>query len=159
MNTNDYNKNNYFGYTLASAGERLIAEIITAFVSFCIFAICVAPFYIIVENIENESSSSIVPMFAFFILSACTGIALAIAFRFLLYPRYCGTFGHKVLRLKVVSAEDGSDYKKRSGGFIREVLKSIFWQFLIPVMWLLWDKDKQNLYDKVTKTFVVKVNK
>jgi uncharacterized RDD family membrane protein YckC len=27
---------------------------------------------------------------------------------------------------------------------------------VVPVIWLLFDKKKQNLYDKITKTLVVK---
>jgi beta-barrel assembly-enhancing protease len=28
--------------------------------------------------------------------------------------------------------------------------------FILPVIWLLWDDDRQNLYDKLVKTYVVK---
>ena len=58
--------------------------------------------------------------------------------------------------LKVISSIDGSDQNKALIGALREGLKNIFSLILIPVIWLLWDKDKQNLYDKVVKTYVVK---
>ena len=60
------------------------------------------------------------------------------------------------MSLKVISSVDGSDQNNFILGFRREILKDIFTWFIIPVMWLLWDKDRQNLYDKVTKTYVVK---
>lgn len=44
-------------------------------------------------------------------------------------------------------------------GVIREGLKSVFSNFLIPIIWLLWDENKQNLYDKALKTIVVKKKK
>ena len=56
----------------------------------------------------------------------------------------------------VISSEDGSDQNKAGAGAIREALKSVFGLFIVPVIWLICDNDKQNLYDKVVKTIVVK---
>jgi uncharacterized RDD family membrane protein YckC len=57
--------------------------------------------------------------------------------------------------LKVISSETGDDYKKASDGAIRELLKGVLSFFLIPIIWILWDDKNQNLYDKLTKTYVV----
>lgn len=64
--------------------------------------------------------------------------------------------GHKVMGLKVISETDGKDFKGSGEGALRETFKSIFGNFIIPCMWLLWDEKKQNLYDKVSKTLVVR---
>ena len=57
--------------------------------------------------------------------------------------------------LKVISSESGNDFKKASDGGIRELLKGVFSFFIIPIIWILWDDKNQNLYDKLTKTYVV----
>ena len=75
------------------------------------------------------------------------------------YPIWGRNLGHKILRLKVISAADGSDYSHISQGVVREALKGALSAFFIPAMWLLWDDNKQNLYDKITKTYVVKDHK
>ena len=58
--------------------------------------------------------------------------------------------------LKVISSVDGSDQKKALTGALREGLKNLFGFVLIPVIWLLWDENKQNVYDKIVNTYVVK---
>ncbi len=153
--------NTYFGYSLAGIGERFIAELITGIVSALIAGVFSIPYYVYIYSLSNSSGDSpgsflIVALFLLGLM--LIGVAAAFAFRCLLYPRYCGTLGHKVMGIKVISAEDGNDYNKMTQGLIREALKSILGQFIIPVIWLFWDKDKQNLYDKVVKTYVVKRN-
>jgi uncharacterized RDD family membrane protein YckC len=58
--------------------------------------------------------------------------------------------------LIVISSVDGKIKKDAAAGAIREGIKAIFSYFLIPSIWLLWDDDNQNLYDKIVKTYVVK---
>ncbi len=72
------------------------------------------------------------------------------------YSLWSGNLGHKLFGLKVISSVDGSDKKNALSGALREGLKYIFSFVIIPVIWLLWDENKQNLYDKVSKTYVVK---
>jgi uncharacterized RDD family membrane protein YckC len=67
-----------------------------------------------------------------------------------------GNLGHKIMGLKVISAENGEIQSNAKTGAIREALKSVFSLVFIPVVWLLWDDNRQNLYDKVVKTYVVK---
>jgi uncharacterized RDD family membrane protein YckC len=71
------------------------------------------------------------------------------------YSLWSGNLGHKILNMKVISAVDGSDQKNGAVGALREGLKSILGTFVIPLIWLLWDRRKQNLYDKITKTLVI----
>jgi hypothetical protein len=118
----------YFGYTLAESRVRLIARLIETVLLFPMMFL---------------------PVFGAIILCVLLGAVF--------YPVWSGSLGHKLMGLKVISSVDGKDYCKASEGAYRELLLNIFGFAIIPVMWLLWDADKQNLYDKVTKTYVVKV--
>jgi uncharacterized RDD family membrane protein YckC len=71
------------------------------------------------------------------------------------YPLFTGNLGHKIFNLKVISAETGEDFNKAENGAIRECLKSVLSYLIIPIIWILWDENNQNLYDKLTKTLVV----
>lgn len=130
----------YFGYELASLNQRFFAVIIESI-------ILAIPLLIFIPGIFEESFN-LLNIFISVILSAILGA--------LFYPMWSGNMGHKIFGLKVISSTDGSDKKNAMDGLIREGLKSIFGNLLIPVIWLIWDKDNQNLYDKVTKTYVVK---
>jgi uncharacterized RDD family membrane protein YckC len=67
-----------------------------------------------------------------------------------------GNLGHKIMGLIVISSETGEIQNNVKTGALREALKSVFSVIIIPVLWLLWDDNKQNLYDKVINTYVVK---
>lgn len=71
------------------------------------------------------------------------------------YPLFSGNLGHKLLGLKVISSKTGEEYKIASDGAIRELLKYLGGFLIIPVVWVLWDRENQNLYDKITETLVV----
>jgi uncharacterized RDD family membrane protein YckC len=58
--------------------------------------------------------------------------------------------------LCVISAEDGTMQTNAKTGAIREAIKSLSAWLFIPIVWLLWDENRQNLYDKAVKTYVVK---
>ncbi len=152
--------NTYFGYTLASLGQRFMGDFITAFIQVLIYMIIASPAYIYLYSKTSSPNSdpeeSVFVFMVLFLILALVGLAVSLGFRALFYPRYCGTFGHKVMGIKVISAENGSDYNKLTKGLIREALKYLLGQFIIPDIWLLWDRDRQNLYDKITKTYVVR---
>lgn len=133
----------YFGYELARRRERLFATIVESII------IAVPILILFSDSISDNDPYSSGSVIGSAILSAILG---AIS-----YPMWSGNLGHKIMGLKVISSVDGSDQKKAGAGAIREVLKSIFSLVIIPVIWLLWDDDRQNLYDKVSKTFVVKI--
>jgi len=136
-----------FGYTLASRGERLGAAIAESIIIYL-------PLYFISSNSTLLYNDDI---FDFTSLALQTG--LAAVFGAIFYSLWSGNLGHKLLGLKVISAVDGSDQKMLTIGAAREALKSILGLFLIPSIWLLWDSKKQNLYDKIVKTIVVKSQK
>ncbi len=72
------------------------------------------------------------------------------------YPFFSGNIGHKLLNLKVINKKDGSSVKNYFFGFFRESLKGSFSVAIIPLLWILFDKDNQNSYDRVFGTLVVR---
>jgi len=153
MEPSQTTSDSHFGYTLATPGERLGAVIIEAI-------ILILPFiflFIIINllmpagksfSVEDFSAPSMRNM-----ISSAVGGAI---FGAIFYPFFSGNLGHAILKLKVISADDGRDFNKSWDGAKREFLKSLLGNLVIPVIWLLWDKDRQNLYDKITRTYVVK---
>jgi uncharacterized RDD family membrane protein YckC len=139
----------HFGYVLAGRGDRFLASIIDAIGLFIILGILYVVFLDgSISNITDNSADSLRNKGISILISAISGI--------IFYPMWSGNIGHKVVGIKVISSVDGSDCNKAGEGLIREVLKNILTWLVIPVIWLLWDNDKQNLYDKISKTFVVK---
>lgn len=133
----------YFGYKLASKWERFIASFIQAL-------ILLIPILIITKG-DYFNSDSYVSIYDIII-----NIILAIVVGGLMYPIWSGNIGHKIFGIKVISSENGEDVKNPIRGIIRELSKNILQYLILPVIWLLWDKDRQNLYDKILKTIVVK---
>ena len=132
----------YFGYELARRRERLFATIIEAII------ISVPILLLFGDRVNDSDPYSFGSIVGYGILSAILGA--------IFYPIWGGNLGHKIMGLKVISAENGEIQNNAKTGAIREVLKSVFSLFFIPVVWLLWDDNRQNLYDKVVKTYVVK---
>jgi uncharacterized RDD family membrane protein YckC len=136
-----------FGYTLASRGERLGAVIVEGIIIYL-------PLYFILGSSSPLYNDDIFDIPSLVIQTGISGILGAI-----FYSLWSGNLGHKLFGMKVISSVDGSDQKKAITGALRECLKGNFGLFLIPSIWLLWDSKKQNLYDKVAKTIVVKNHK
>jgi uncharacterized RDD family membrane protein YckC len=137
----------YFGYELARRRERFFASLTEAII------IYVPIFMIFGEKILNSNEKITLTST---IRDAIFGAIGGVIFGAIFYPLWSGNLGHKIFGLKVISAEDGSDYKEAGKGAIREAVKGALGAFILPLMWLLWDDDRQNLYDKVVKTYVVK---
>jgi uncharacterized RDD family membrane protein YckC len=142
INSSSNSDGKYFGYELAKRRERLFATIIESI----IIAILIAIFFD--ETIMEKDPYSFGAIISGAIISAILGA--------IFYSMWGGNLGHRILGLKVISAETGEIQNNAKTGAIRELLKSIFGIVIIPVIWLLWDENKQNLYDKVVKTYVVK---
>jgi uncharacterized RDD family membrane protein YckC len=133
--------NNHFGYKLARRRDRFFATLLEGIIIWIPLTIIMG------EEQFNDPYS---------FTSILSWLVIAIIFGAILYPIWSGNLGHKIMGLKVISAEDGSDQNKAGAGALREGLKSIFGIIILPVIWVLWDDDRQNLYDKVVKTIVVK---
>jgi transcriptional regulator with XRE-family HTH domain len=142
------NINQVHGYILASKGTRFLANLLETF----IFSITIFIPYVVYtcsSLIEFRDSNPIGFRFA-----AIFGLIVGAIF----YPLFTGNLGHRIFGLKVISAESGNDYNKAYEGAIRELLKGVLSFLLIPIIWILWDDKNQNLYDKLTKTYVVQKN-
>ncbi len=137
----------YFGYELASRGERLGAALLEGI-------IINLPIYFLLGDMNPLYSDDILDL-----KSLAFQIGFAAVSGAVFYSLWSGNLGHKLLGMKVISSLDGSDQKKPTRGAIREALKCLLGYFLIPNIWLLWDKQNQNLYDKIAQTFVVKNQK
>lgn len=85
-----------------------------------------------------------------------TGALIALIYGSIIYPIFSGNLGHRILGLKVVNIENNSNFNKFYEGAFREFLKDFCIVLLIPNFWILFDKQNQNLYDKLFKTIVVK---
>jgi len=140
-----------FGYQLARKRDRfwgdLICGLLYVVVWFFILYIQDPTNFITEDSIGGETTS-----FGDFMIL----IIIPAIFGVIFYPMWSGHIGHKVFGLKAISANDGSDFNKAGLGALREVVKSLFSILIVPTIWLLWDDNKQNLYDKVVGTYVVK---
>jgi len=142
----------YFGYTLAKRRQRIYALLAEYFILF------LPVFFLgMLTNISfGELNYWDLNVEDFWEYLSHTGI-LSVILGAVFYPLFSGNLGHKIMGLKVISAKDGNDYKKAWQGALREALKSVFGKFVLPNLWILFDNNKQNLYDKITNTFVVVV--
>ena len=84
---------------------------------------------------------------------------IAIALAGIFFLALSATLGHAIFQLKVVDATTGEDIKDAGKGALRELIKIFMSWLLIPIIWCIFDPRKQNVYDKVMKTVVVKKNK
>jgi len=139
-------KQTYFDYKLASFGQRLIAFILEKI-------IIIVPILIIFGNDVMDMFYGFVS--PYYISFVATGF-LSVILSAMVYPYWGGNIGHKIMGLKVISSIDGSDFKTTDGGLKREFIKAILSLIILPLFWLVGQKNKQNLYDKGSKTLVVK---
>lgn len=135
-----------FQYKIASKGKRLLAHLFEGI----IYAILVLGYYKILGNSIDDYLNREINVDEF-LYSALASILTG----FIFYPLFSGNLGHKILGLKVISSKSGEEYQFASDGAIRELLKYLGGFLIIPLIWLLWDKENQNLYDKITETLVV----
>ncbi|MBS1515084.1 MAG: RDD family protein [Bacteroidetes bacterium] len=150
----------FFGYTLATKKERFMVFLINTciylmFLTVILMAVFSLFFLSDKQDLEEGFFSGFL---GFYVKNSMNyvGIGIAVLIGFAFYPKFSGTIGHQFLGLKVISSKDGSDYNSAAQGIIRELLKSALSFFLIPFIWILWDNDNQNLYDKAANTYVVK---
>ncbi len=131
------------GYQIASKGKRFLAAIVDGIIlSIGLYLIFRSSF-----SIFLDSDFQLIEVVYYAILGIVTGAVF--------YPIFKGNLGHRIFNLKVISIETGEDYSKAENGAIRECIKYVSSYLFIPVIWILWDKKNQNLYDKFTKTLVV----
>ena len=148
-NGSDKKETSYFGYELASRKKRFFASLTEAILIALFAAMFIYSLgYDMVERPLSERLYTTEDVLLTIILSIIIGA--------LFYPMCSGNLGHRIFGLKVISSETGKDYNTSVQGATREFLKGIMALVVLPVLWILFDPNKQNLYDKITKTLVVK---
>lgn len=168
----------YQGYTLASRGNRLLVAIINGILLGIVTNLITQAIGTSVNLLDAfdfkklEELQEIARDPENILINAAIAVVLHGLYGYLCYPKLKGTLGHKALKLRVVNADKTTLNAQQ--GAIRELLKAgpgilsnlaiiagaglqglIGLFSLIYAIWLLWDEDKQNLYDKIAKTYVV----
>jgi uncharacterized RDD family membrane protein YckC len=157
--TNALPGDKYFGYRLASKWERLFGAILQVLVLVPVIMIIYLPGFFLM-GYRNHYEFTLTPQVDFVQGIALSSLGFFVTFTaaMISYPYFSGNFGHKIMNLKVISAKDGSDYNSIAQGALRECTKQIFGSGYILNLWLLFNKDNLNLYDRICKTYVVKKN-
>ncbi len=135
-----------YNYKVASKGKRLLAHLLEGIIYLFVTMLYYLALGSSVDDYFNREVN---------IEDVLYSALATIVTGFVFYPIFSGNLGHKLLGLKVISSKTGEQYNIASDGAIRELLKYLGGFLIIPVVWLLWDNENQNLYDKVTETFVV----
>jgi uncharacterized RDD family membrane protein YckC len=168
----------YQGYTLGSRGSRFFSALINAILLGIVINIITQATGTSVNPMDAFDFSKLQEIQEIakdptnILINAAVAIIVHALYGYLCYPKLRGTIGHKALKLRVVNA-NGTTLDAKQGA-IRELLKAgpgilsnigviagaglqgiIGLGALIYSIWLLWDEDKQNLYDKIAKTYVV----
>lgn len=143
------NERNKHGYKLASKGKRFLATLVEG----AIFFLLTIVIYLILGKSVSEYFNRELELIDI-VYSAIAGLIIGAIF----YPFFIGNLGHRIFNLKVISEETGEDYDRAEKGAIRECLKYVLSYLFVPIIWIMWDEDNQNLYDKITKTLVVERN-
>lgn len=129
---NIFNVDSLTNYEIATSKRRFAAFLLN-------FIICLFSFSAIYNIIPNFYA-----VLTFPILSA------------LPYYFWSGNIGHKILNLKVVDKTSKMEFKNPFYAFLREFIKHLLNYLILPNFWLKIDKERQNIYDKIVNTIVVK---
>ena len=92
----------------------------------------------------------------FDILDTLIGTLIALVYGCIVYPIFSGNIGHRIMGLKVINIENKSNFNKFYEGGFREFIKDFCVILIVPNIWILFDKQNQNIYDRLFKTIVVK---
>jgi uncharacterized RDD family membrane protein YckC len=160
---------NFGKYELATPGKRFGAMFIKSFIATGVFV--PLQIIILVSGLEEAivvqlwhltSGFGAIAALLFggiFIKAAISAILFVVAdviVSFFSYIKYGGHIGHKILGLKVVCENSGCDVNDGFKGAFREMVKFVSNYFVVPSMFLLWNPKRQNLYDRLFGTLVVK---
>jgi uncharacterized RDD family membrane protein YckC len=143
---NHLKKNNLNNYEIASIGERFGGYILLSVI------------YLIIFFLAGGTADELESNDGFFKEMLISGIVGGII-NGLFYPFFSGNLGHKLLGLKVIKLDDGSSVNNFFKGFSREFIKGAGSFIIIPIIWLLFNDKRQNLYDLIENTIVVRNKK
>jgi len=144
------NEETYFGYRPGSIVERSAAYLTEKIIIIILLTVILGDdfYYLNIVWLDGFLVNPFIVVGKFLVAPAL--------FSALFYPIWSGNLGHKIFGLKVISSVDGSDFNKAISGAGREFLKAVMSLIFIPVVWLMSDSNRQNLYDKRVNTYVVK---
>jgi uncharacterized RDD family membrane protein YckC len=136
---------------LASIPQRFLGYILTLIFTLIVYVTIFKIFHQAIDVLYAYVSSS---FFRYVLFAGVSSQLLNGIF----YPFFAGNIGHYIMGLKVVHVYEGQQIPVYSlfTGMRREMEKGILGLVLIPVIWLLFDKKRQNIYDKIEGTIVVK---
>lgn len=80
---------------------------------------------------------------------------LSLLYGFIVYPFFSGNLGHRIIGLKVIH-DDKNDFNKFYEGGFREFLKSISLFLILPNLYIFFNSDNKNTYDKILNCKVIK---
>ena len=133
-------------YTYAGFGLRLIAEIIDLFILIII--------YIIFNYSSTCFESSINELLVAIIIFGIQ-VLIALLYETIMISKYGATIGKMTMKIKVTDYSGNLlPYSKSFGRFIS---KDIIFSFTLCIgfLWILWDKKKQGLHDKMAGTLEI----
>jgi uncharacterized RDD family membrane protein YckC len=132
-------------YELATIGQRFGGYLLTQVITLILFFV----FGGTLADLETSEGFWLDMLYAGIVSGIFNGI---------FYPFFAGNLGHKLLGLIVIKKSDGSPVKSFFSGYGREFFKGALSIVIIPVIWLIFDNENQNFYDKIQDTIVVKNN-
>lgn len=155
------NGKNYagFGYRLLAYGVDFFILFLSGFL--LQYALGIDPFAVFkaqtfqeLQLLQSQQNQS---------LNFSIGIFIAAVYHIAFWMFFEGaTPGKKLLAIKI-SNDDGSNLSFAKAG-IRYICFTLllivsFFTFWLGFLWIIWDKNKQGLHDKLAKTIVVKTDK
>ncbi|OXA78045.1 hypothetical protein B0A58_04705 [Flavobacterium branchiophilum NBRC 15030 = ATCC 35035] len=136
--------------------EELMASKSRRFLAFAIDYLFIQSLYFsYVYFIENTTFWDYLDK-DFDIFDVLTGCVIVLVYAAVVYPIFSGNLGHRIMGIKVVNFDGKSNFNKFYEGAFREFIKDICIVLIFPNLWILFDKNNQNSYDKLFKTIVIK---
>lgn len=135
----------YHGYALASRAQRLIGWMIEGVL---VTIICLL--------IWDDEYKKVMVMDGYVLVY---NIPVWVLLGAVSYPTWGCNVGQRIMGLQVINTKTGEVERNVVNGALRELLKNLLALLIVPIMWLLWDEDKQNVYDKLLNHYVVKRRK
>lgn len=131
----------YFGYKIATIEQRMWAGAINNILILIIVFIFSKVFKFDYDLGDNVAK-----------------IIVAIILASVVYNFYPGNLGHKLTGLKVISSENGEDFKNSWSGMGREFFKTLFFYIVILLILFSNNQTNQMIHDKFFNTLVVERN-
>jgi uncharacterized RDD family membrane protein YckC len=148
------------GRPLASAGQRIGARIIDAVIIWGVLGTLLVAFVVSDDDFNQFTG--------FNLGYTLVGLLISIAYEVGFVIWKGGTPGKLILGLRIIQQEDGRTPPDQQHAFMRWVPTLVSYVpfigglislgiFILSLVWLFNDPNRQTVYDKIGKTYVVKV--